>query len=210
MKPIISLRWRVPMRKLEPQVYDNYRAAQDKMTDLFKSSAEDFNNLEQFYIVGYATIRRPVPKKLYTGLTVCGKPVEEVGCGIICTAQAMFPMHQEIDREAMEEIVSVIEEKEYYLPGSGLYWHWFNNFCRRATHWYEIIMALQLCDPVTVLIKRPGDTRNYFMNLLGIRVPVKITSPSDVVFITSDEKNNCEITLAKLMEQIVTAPWIWC
>lgn len=209
MKSIDNLYWTVSEREMMPAVYDNYRTAQDYMANLFKNSISDFSEYD-YNITGYNAIRRQVPEEIYKGLTVCELPVEDVGCGIICTIQAMVSMKDDFSRTDMEEIVSVIEKKGYYYPGRGLYWHWFNNFASRATHWYELINAIMLCNPVTVLIRRPGDTRNYFMNLLGVKVRGKAKSPSDVIFVTSDESNNFEITLETLMEQIVTAPWIWC
>lgn len=210
MKTIDKLRWTVPEREMKPNVYDNYRKAQDMMADMFMLSISDFSELDKYCVPRLAPIRHQVPKEIYAGLTVCGLPVEEVGCGMICTLQAMVNLQQEFSRIDMEEIVSVIEEKGYYYPGRGLYWHWFNNFARRATHWYELIVELKFGNPVTVLIRRPGDTRNYFMNLLGVKVSEKAKTSSDIKFITSDEENNFEITLKILMEQLVTAPWIWC
>lgn len=211
MKKFENLSCTTPKRELMPAVYDNYRSAQDYMKNLFKNSIVDFSEYE-YLIEEFAAIRRQVPKEIYKGLTVCGLPVEEVGCGIICTMQAMTAMTDDFSRRDMEEIVSIVEKNGYYYPGRGLYWHWFNNWTRRATHWYELITAIKCGNPVTVLIRRPGDTRNYFLNLIGLDVKKgeKAKTPSDVIFITSDESNYFKITLETLMDQIVTAPWIWC
>ena len=206
MKPVFKER--IPEYVVSPQEHKMLMSIQSISSDMFKLSEMDTNvydNIKTFVPVRKCTI----PKEWYEGLTVCGKDVPKVGCGIFCTVQALADLGEKITKNDVKDIVKIIEEKGYYIPGKGLCWRWFDNFCGRTVHWNQMIRAIEYGNPVTVLIHRTGDERNFFMNLLGVEVPNDIDNAKDIIFITSDEENDCKITLGELMEKIVTAPWIW-
>ena len=186
-------------------VYENYRSNLDQMKNLFKESI-DPTRFSELPIFEKDAIKSAVPATIYEDLTICDLKVSEVGCGAICTFQAMSSYYERSD---MEKICKAIETQGYYYPGRGLWWHWFDNIgCQRITHWYNIVTAINSDRVVTVLVKYPENERGLFLNLLGVknlREGDYIETSEQLVFLT----NEGEITLAELAEYISTAPYVW-
>lgn len=215
---LYNLTFRLPRRELPSLVYQNYAKEREFAFELFKASTEEFEHLSEFELPTFAPIRKPIPTEAYDGLYICEKPLSEVGCGIFCLVQGLVGRHDVVTREMMEEIVRVLEEKGYYYPGRGLYWHVFKYFAgHHANHWLEIVDAIEHGNPVTILVKKPENSRNLFVNLVATKNQeafvqgahsVKINDPNKYGFITSEGEY---ISLAKLFEPgfLVTAPWVW-
>lgn len=191
----------VPEREMTPNDYDNMRAEQDRIFKCFKASY-DIMCVEAYKnrFADVSVLRETVPMNSYENLKICGKNVSEVGCGIITTVQAMADSDEIVKEEQVAQIVKIMESKAYYYVGRGLYWHWFNFFTSRVNHWYGMLQALKEGCVVTVLVKYPEKTRNHFMNLIGSKM-----ENGTIRFITTDGT----ITLERLMQCIVTAPWKW-
>ena len=218
MKDLYYLRAMLPERTLTSEVYDGYRATRDEVFARFQKSSESFDKLSSYRLPTYAPIRKPIPEKAYKGLTICGLPLEEVGCGVFSLIQGLTKNYQVVDRNTVEEITHIIEEKGYYKVGSGLYWHIFMYFAGyHPSCWYELVTAIEFGRPVTVLLNMPGRKSRLFTNLLGTinqKAYVSgshcetISNPEEFSFITSEGER---ISLAKLMEPgfLATAPWIW-
>lgn len=217
-KLFCELMCRIPERKIPSLVYDNYAKQRNFALELFKESKSDFEKLKDFKLPTLSEIRQPIPEESYDGLCICDKPLAEVGCGVFALAQGLVGRHDIVSHEMMEELASFLEKNGYYLVGSGLYWHVFKYVAGHlANHWYELVDAIANGNPVTILVKKPEHTRNYFMNLIGTvnikaynhyRHTMEITDPNSFVFITSD---GTHISLPELFNEgfLVTAPWVW-
>ena len=195
----------VPQALMRKPVYENYRANLDQMKTLFMDSI-DPTRFSELPIFEKDSIRSAVPANVYDEVTICDLKVSEVGCGAICTVQAISSYYERTD---MLRVCKTIEEKGYYYPGRGLWWHWFDNMgCKRITHWYNIVTAINSDHVVTVLVKYPDHERGLFLNLLGVknlREGDYIETPDQLVFQT----NEGEITLEKLAKYMSTVPYVW-
>lgn len=195
----------VPQARMRKPVYENYREGLDQMKTLFMDSI-DPTRFSELPIFEKEPIRPVVPANIYDDVTICDLKVSEVGCGAICTLQAISSYYERSD---MEKICKAIEEKDYYCPGRGLWWHWFDHLgCQRITHWYNIVTAINSDRVVTVLVKYPDHERGLFLNLLGvknIREGDYIETPEQLVFLS----NEGEITLKDLAEYLSTVPYVW-
>ena len=165
-----TLSYRLPERNVPPLVYCNYNEERANAHNQFLRSQSDFKNLEDFKLPTFSPVRKPIPESSYAGITVCGLPLEEVGCGILTIAQGLVGKLDIVDRESIEKLTSIIERKGYYLKGKGLYWHTFKYFAGHLScHWYEIVMAIECGNPVTVLLKYPENSRNLFTNIVATK-----------------------------------------
>lgn len=193
-----------PALKRKP-VYENYQKNLEQMKELFKDSVnpDRFSELPLFDV---EPLKTPVPENVYDGFKICGLNVTEVGCGVICTLQAISSYYERSDTET---ICTEMENKGYYYPGRGLWWHWFDNLgCQRITHWYNICMALYESRIVTVLVKYPERERSLFLNILGmknLREGDYIEDAKQLVFLT----NEGELTLEELAKYMTTVPYVW-
>ena len=197
-----------PAFKRKP-VYEKYQQSLASMKELFISSIdpERFGELPIEKVT--EPIRVAVPKEVYQDLKICDLNVAEVGCGAICTMQAVTHPSEDYEYEVMKKICETIEAKGYYYPGRGLWWHWFDNCgCRRIIHWHDICTSVAAGHVVTVLVKFPENTRGLFLNILGVTTTREgdyIESANQLVFLTSEG----EITLQKLADTITSAPYLW-
>lgn len=189
-------------RKLRKEEYDNYRMTQDVITAIFKNSVKQ--HIENMP-TGIPSIRLELSEESYAGIKICDIPLETIkGCGVLATATALY---RKPSRRQIIEIAEMIQANDYYLKGKGLYWQWFDNFCKRASHWLNIITALENKEVVTVLVNLPEGGRG-FTNIVGY-------------FQSKDSENNSEYnhsfkllglgwwTLEELIERLETAPWVW-
>lgn len=190
-------------REMCKEEYDNYLMTQDVITSIFKNSIRQDIKRKPSTV---KTIQTEVDKKEYAKIKIAGVPLEEnLGCGVLETATALYlnPTESQI-----KEIVDIIEKNDYYSKENGLYWHWFNNFCSRASHWINIVSALKQGKMTTVLIDVPGKGR-MFTNIVGFWCgcvdPYIETYAIEFKLSGIDEYVN----LWKLGEMLVTAPWIW-
>lgn len=217
---MISARWQenllnsVPECRKKSQVYDNHRNVQDMIFDCFKKSYIP-EEIGEYNLPTIYCIKPEMFSVAYKGVNVCGLPIEEVGCGIKALAQGLTPGYYAPSRACFEKLSKFIEKKGYYYVGRGLWWHIFDWFCSRCSHWYDIIEAIEHKQLVTVLIKREGDSRNHFTNIIGAinekaisnnEYACKVENGNDYVFITSDGEF---YSLEELMKIIKTAPWKW-
>ena len=192
-------------REMRPEEYDNYRMTQDVLTAIFKNSVKQF---PPYSPVRVPTICDDIPESTYDGLNICDDiPIKTSrGNGVLATAQALYGI---ADRKQIKEIIEIIEENGYYKKGQGLYWHWFNNFCSRATHWLNIVTALEHKKKVTVLIKT--EEGNFLTNIVAVDFvrPGISTSDSSKNIIFKLMEFPVWFSLKDLTESLVTAPWIW-
>lgn len=192
-------------REMRPEEYDNYRMTQDVITAIFKNSVKQFPTDS---LVRIPTICEDIPESAYDGINICEDiPIKTSrGNGVLATAQALYGI---ADRKQIKDIVELIEKNNYYYKGRGLYWNWFNNFCSRASHWLNIVTALQNKKMVTVLIKT--EKGNYFTNIVAFDFVRPGISDSDLsknmIFKLMDFP--AWISLKQLNDALVTAPWIW-
>lgn len=214
MKNIVQLLAKIPECRKCHQVYVNHRKVQDMIFEEFKKSyiKED---LWEYKLSTFNPIKPRIPLDSYKGITIYEKPLEEVGCGVKCLAQGLTPGYESPSRELFEVLTKDLEKKGYYYNGRGWYWHLFDVFCSRLSHWYDIIEAIEHGFLVTVLIKREGDSRNHFTNLIGTinetavannLYTAEIQEGREYSFITSDGEF---YSLDELMNMIITAPWKW-
>lgn len=202
-----KLKMLLPALMRKPVYDDSYKKNLEQMKELFIASvdAERFSELPIFKT---KPLRRPVPESVYENLTICKLDVSDVGCGAICTLQAITPSSR-YNSDDMKVICEIMESKGYYYPGRGLWWHWFDRMgCRRATHWYDICTALYAGSVVTVLVKFPDRSRGLFLNILGVknkRDGDYIETADQLIFLT----NEGELTLDELAKYISTAPYVW-
>lgn len=190
-------------REMCKEEYDNYLMTQDVITSIFKDSIRQ--NIKRLPS-SVRSIPAEVNEKEYDDITIAGIPLKEnLGCGVLATATALY---SNPDRRLIKEIVDIIEKNDYYSKEKGLYWHWFNNFCSRASHWINIVSALKQGKMTTVLIDVPGKGR-IFTNIVGFWcgcVDPYIETYAIEFKLLGIEKY---VKLRELGEMLVTAPWIW-
>ena len=114
MKPVFKER--IPEYVVSPQEHKMLMSIQSISSDMFKLSEMDTNvydNIKTFVPVRKCTI----PKEWYEGLTVCGKDVPKVGCGIFCTVQALADLGEKLLKLLKKRVIIFLEK---VCVGDGL------------------------------------------------------------------------------------------
>lgn len=185
-------------RKMRKDEYDNYRMTQDVITAIFKNSVNQPISEVPMHVPSIST-----DKIMFACL---GEGILEQleGSKALATAVALYGNPTE---QQLMEIVNIIV-KEDYSPEKGYDFCWFNNFCRPASHWLNIVTALERKKFVTVLVNHSKKGR-MFTNIVGYS---NALNPSN----NPRHYNSFKlmgikewIELEELCDMLETAPWIW-